>query len=179
VFLHGATGTGHSHGRAVLAAADAHGVVLVAPDSRHGQTWDVIAARRFGPDPVFLDQVLDAVVDRVDVDTARMAVGGVSDGASYALSIGLTNGDVFGTVLAFSPGFLVAIEPSPERPRVFVSHGTADPILPYEMCTATFVPPMREAGYEVELDLFDGGHTVPPEVADAGVAWWLTPPPAA
>ena len=64
------------------------------------QTWDLIAQRAFGPDVAHLDRVLDAVVDRVDVDTDRMAVGGVSDGASYALSIGLTNGDVFGTVIA-------------------------------------------------------------------------------
>jgi phospholipase/carboxylesterase len=172
VFLHGATGTGHSHGRAVLAAADRFGVVVVAPDSRHGQTWDLIAHRAFGPDVAQLDQVLDVVVDRVDVDTSRIAVGGVSDGASYALSVGLSNGDVFGTVIAFSPGFLAVREPVGE-PRVFVSHGTADPILPYESCSGTIVPMLREAGYVVQLELFDGGHTVPPPVADTGVGWWL------
>jgi phospholipase/carboxylesterase len=172
VFLHGATGTGHSHGRAVIAAADRFGVVVVAPDSRHGQTWDLIAQRAFGPDVAHLDRVLDAVVDRVDVDTGRMAVGGVSDGASYALSIGLSNGDVFGTVIAFSPGFLAVREPL-DRPRVFVSHGTADPILPFESCSGTIVPALRQADYDVELELFDGGHTVPPEVADTGVRWWL------
>jgi phospholipase/carboxylesterase len=32
IFLHGATGTGRRHLRAVLAAADRYGVVLVAPD---------------------------------------------------------------------------------------------------------------------------------------------------
>ena len=32
---------------------------------------------------------------------------------------------------------------------------------------------LRQAGYVVQLDLFDGGHTVPPPVADAGVGWWL------
>jgi phospholipase/carboxylesterase len=172
VFLHGATGTGHAHGRAVIAAADRYGVVVVAPDSRHPQTWDLIAARAFGPDVAHLDRVLDAVVDRVDVDTDRMAVGGVSDGASYALSIGLTNGDVFETVIAFSPGFLAVLEPG-GRPRVFVSHGRSDPILPYEACSGTIVASLRHADYEVELELFDGGHTVPPEVADAGVGWWL------
>ena len=172
VFLHGATGTGHAHGRAVIAAADRYGVVVVAPDSRLPQTWDLIAQRTFGPDVTHLDRVLDAVVDRVDVDTDRMAAGGVSDGASYALSIGLTNGDVFGTVIAFSPGFLAVREPN-GRPRVFVSHGRSDPILPFEVCSGTIVPALRQAGYAVELELFDGGHTVPPEVADTGVGWWL------
>ena len=174
IFLHGATGTGRRHLRAVLAAADRYGVVLVAPDSRHPTTWDLIAERRFGPDVAFLDQVLDALVGPldVDVDTSRLAVGGVSDGASYALALGLSNGDIFPTVLAFSPGFLV-VPDAIGRPRVFVSHGTADPILPIDACSRSFVPVLRRAGYEVEYQEFDGGHTVPPPVSDAGVRWWL------
>lgn len=179
VFLHGATGSGRAHLRAVLAAADRYGVVLVAPDSRHPSTWDLIAARRFGPDVAFVDRVLDAVVDDLDldVDTDRLAIGGVSDGASYALSLGLANGDVFDAVLAFSPGFLV-VPGAVGRPRVFVSHGTADPVLPIDACSRSFVPPLREAGYEVELREFDGGHTVPPAISDAGVRWWLDGAPA-
>src|SRR5690606_13069738 len=47
VFLHGATGTGRKHLRAVVAAADRYGVVVAAPDSRHPVTWDVIAEHRF------------------------------------------------------------------------------------------------------------------------------------
>jgi phospholipase/carboxylesterase len=174
VFLHGATGTGRRHLRAVLAAADRYGVVLVAPDSRHPNSWDIIAERRFGPDIEFLDQVLEALVGQldVDVDTGRLAIGGVSDGASYALALGLSNGDIFPTVLAFSPGFLV-VPDAIGRPRVFVSHGTADPILPIDACSRSFVPVLRRAGYEVEYQEFDGGHTVPPPVSDAGVRWWL------
>ncbi|HEV7758707.1 MAG TPA: hypothetical protein VGO78_06945 [Acidimicrobiales bacterium] len=174
VFLHGATGSGRTHLRAALAAADRYGVILVAPDSRAPMTWDLIAERRFGPDVAFLDRVLDAVVDRVDGDTGRLAIGGVSDGASYALSIGLSNGDVFPTVLAFSPGFL-AVPGAHGQPRVFVSHGTSDPILPIDACSRSFVPPLREAGYEVNLREFDGGHTVPPPIADEAMRWWLTP----
>lgn len=176
VFLHGATGTGRAHLRAVLAAVERYGVILVAPDSR-GPTWDLIAERRFGADVAFLDRVLDAVVDRVDADTGRLAIGGVSDGASYALSIGLTNGDVLPTVLAFSPGFLVAPYPT-GKPRVFVSHGRADPILPIDACSGAFVPSMREAGYDVNFREFDGGHTVPPPVSDEAVRWWLDGAPS-
>jgi phospholipase/carboxylesterase len=174
VFLHGATGSGRRHLRAVLAAADRYGVVLVAPDSRHPSTWDLIADQRFGPDVAFLDRVLDSLVDGlgVDVDTSRLAIGGVSDGASYALSLGLSNGDVFPTVIAFSPGFL-AVPGTAGRPRVFVSHGTSDPVLPIDACSRSFVPLLEQAGYEVRFHEFDGGHTVPPPVADAGLRWWL------
>ena len=120
----------------------------------------------------FLDQVLDAVMDRVSTDPARLALGGVSDGASYALSVGLSNGDVFSAVIAYSPGFLAVAE-TVGRPRVFVSHGTADPILPIDGCSRSFVPVLRDAGYEVAFREFDGGHTVPPEVADEAIRWWL------
>jgi phospholipase/carboxylesterase len=172
VFLHGATGSGRGHLRAVLAAADRYGVILVAPDSRGPVTWDLIAERRFGPDVAFLDRALDAVVDRIDGDTGRLAVGGVSDGASYALSMGLGNGDVFPAVLAFSPGF-VAVAETTGQPRIFVSHGTRDPILPIDACSRAFVPSLQEAGYEVRFREFDGGHTVPPPIADEGIRWWL------
>ena len=172
VFLHGATGSGRAHLRAVLAAADRYGVVLVAPDSRHPATWDLIASGGFGPDVAFLDRVLDATARTVDVHPDRLAVGGVSDGASYALAVGLSNGDVFPAVLAFSPGFLVV--PAPVgRPRVFVSHGTGDPVLPIDACSRSFVPALRDAGYDVRFDEFDGGHTVPAPVSDGAVAWWL------
>ena len=172
VFLHGATGSGRGHLRAVLAAADRYGVILVAPDSRGPMTWDLIEQRRFGPDPEFLDRVLEAMVDRIDADVSRLALGGVSDGASYALSIGLANGDVFSTVLAFSPGFLI-VPGTVGQPRVYVSHGTADPVLPIDGCSRQLVPPLRSAGYTVRYDEFDGGHTVPPTISDAAFSWWL------
>jgi phospholipase/carboxylesterase len=172
VFLHG-----RAHLRPVLAAADRYGVILVAPDSRAGGTWDLIAAHGFGPDVEFLDRMLNAIVDRVDADLSLLAIGGVSDGASYALSVGLANGDVFSTVIAFSPGFF-AVPEAVGKPRVFVSHGTADPILPIDGSSAAFVPQLRGAGYEVMFRPFDGGHTVPPEIADQGMRWWLAGPSA-
>src|SRR5688500_11926738 len=93
LFFHGAGGTGRRELRAVVAAADEHGAVVVAPDSR-GPTWDVLVGG-FGPDVSFADRALDAVAARCDVDFGRLAIGGISDGASYALSIGLANGDLF------------------------------------------------------------------------------------
>jgi phospholipase/carboxylesterase len=174
VFLHGATGSGATHLRAVLGAADRHGVILIAPDSRDAESWDLISERRFGPDVAFLNRVLDAVVDRISTDLTRLAIGGVSDGASYALSVGLANGDVFSAVMAFSPGFVVVPEPV-GQPRIFVSHGTRDPILPIDVSSRAFVPALREVGYEVWFEEFDGGHRVPPSVADLSLRWWLEP----
>jgi phospholipase/carboxylesterase len=171
LFLHGYGGSGRRELRAVLAAADRFGAVVAAPDSR-GPTWDVIDGGAFGPDVEFVDRALDAVADRCDVDFDRLAIGGISDGATYALSLGLTNGDVFGSIVAFSPG---GARPGPlvGTPRLFISHGTQDPILPIDGTSRQLVPLLRETGYEVTYREFEGGHTVPPVVADEGFGWWV------
>ena len=171
VFFHGAGGNGRRELRAVLADADRHGVVVVAPDSR-GPTWDIIYERRLGPDVAFLDEALAAVEARCAVDFDRLVVGGVSDGASYALSVGLTNGDLFPRIIAFSPGFAAPGE-LVGKPLVFVSHGTRDQILPIDMCGRRVVSLLRTADYEVTYEEFDGGHTVPPPVAAKAFMWWL------
>jgi phospholipase/carboxylesterase len=171
LFLHGAGGTGRRELRAVVAAADTVGAVIAAPDSR-GPTWDIIVSQEFGPDVDFFDRVLNDVVDRVDVDTDHLAIGGISDGASYALSIGVSNGDVFGSIVAYSPGFAVASE-TQGKPRIFISHGTQDQVLPIDQCGRRLAYGLDGDGYDVTYLEFDGGHTVPPTVAEQGFRWWI------
>lgn len=170
VFLHGAGGTGRRELRAVIGAADRFGVVIAAPDSR-GMSWDVLEGG-FGPDVAFIDRMLGTLSDRGDLDLARLAIGGISDGASYALSLGIINGDLFHAVIAFSPGFAVA-PAAMGRPRIFVSHGTEDVILPIDATSRRLVAGLRSEGYDVTYREFTGGHTVPPSIADAGFAWWV------
>ena len=110
------------------------------------------------------------MLERFSVDPARVAVGGFSDGASYAL--GLRNGDVFTHLIAFSPGF-VPRAGGRGRPAIYVSHGVSDSILPIDRCSRRIVPSLRRAGHAVRYREFDGGHTVPPEVAREAVAWLL------
>src|SRR5207247_1244714 len=89
VLLHGAGGSGAGVLRRVGAAADQAGVAVLAPDSRDS-TWDGIRSG-FGPDVAFIDRALARVFDVVAVDRDRIAVGGFSDGATYALALGLVN----------------------------------------------------------------------------------------
>ena len=70
------------------------------------------------------------------------AVSGFSDGASYALSLGVANGDLFDSVIAFSPGVL-APRVSKGRPRFFVSRGTEDQVLPIGRTSRRLVPELR------------------------------------
>jgi len=168
VLLHGATGSGAGVLRRVGAAADEAGVAVLAPDSRD-TTWDAIRGR-FGADVAFLNRALERTFEMMSVDPARLAVGGFSDGATYALSIGLINGDLFPHVIAFSPGFVVD-GTNHGTPRFFISHGTADPILPIDQCSRVIVQGLRRRGFEVSFKEFEGGHTVPPGIAADAMRW--------
>ena len=77
---------------------------------------------------------------------------------------GTTGGDLFTCILACSPGFIV---PSTTRgkPRVFISHGTKDQILPIDATSRRILPDLQRAGYVVQYREFDGPHTVPPAIA--------------
>ncbi|MGI8699408.1 MAG: alpha/beta hydrolase [Mycobacteriales bacterium] len=175
VLLHGAGGSARGGLEVLLPYADAAGLLLLSPDSR-GRTWDMILGG-YGPDVAYLDSALSAVLARAPVDTARMAIGGFSDGASYALSLGLANGDVFGAVLAFSPGFMAPLE-SRGRPRVFVAHGAQDRVLPIDRCSRRLVPVLRRAGYDLSYREFDGGHGMPAGVVAEAVDWMADQWPA-
>jgi phospholipase/carboxylesterase len=166
VVLHGA-GSGAAAGAALLRdLADDAGLVLLALDSR-GPTWDLIRGG-YGPDVRFLRTALAHVSARIAIDRRRVAIGGFSDGASYALSLGLTNGDLFNHIVAFSPGFLAPSERR-GRPLVFIAHGVRDRVLPIDRCSRRIVPSLREAGYQVRYREFDGGHEVPPPIAHEAV----------
>ena len=173
VLLHGAGGRGEGVLRRLGPAAEEAGVAVLAPDSRDS-TWDAIRGG-FGADVTFLDRALERVFETVAVDPLRIAVGGFSDGATYALSLGLINGDLFRRVAAFSPGFVVEGPPH-GRARFFVSHGTGDPILPIDRCSRAIVPALRRRGYEVIFREFDGGHEVPAGVAREGLRWVAASP---
>lgn len=168
--LHGAGGNARHNINRLLSLAEEVGFILVGVDARE-QTWDVLLGEH-GPDVAFIDAALGSVFERHAIDDTRIAVEGFSDGASYALSLGISNGDLFSHVIAFSPGFAAPFT-QVGMPAMFVSHGTADPILPIDMCSRTVVPSLRRAGYDVTYVEFDGGHVVPPDIAGMAVDWFL------
>jgi len=173
--LHGAGGDAHGGITPFLAMADEAGMILMAPDSR-GPTWDVIRGE-YGPDISFIDRALAQTFNRYAVDPIHMAIAGFSDGASYAISVGLTNGDLFSHVIGFSPGF-AAPAAQEDTPAFFISHGTHDGVLPIDVCSRSIVPRLERAGYNVVYREFDGGHTVPKPIAREAVDWFLAPPAA-
>ena len=153
-------------------AAEA-GIILVGAASQD-RTWDVIYGD-FGDDVARIDTALKQVFKNYAVDPEKVAVVGFSDGASYSLSLGFTNGDLFTHVMAFSPGFSVPAERR-GRPSVFISHGTEDPVLPIDDTSRQIVPELEGQGYDVRFVEFDGGHRVYRPARDESLSWFLGGP---
>ena len=168
ILLHGAGGSPDDFKSLPLSSlADSHRLILVCPKSRAG-TWD-LSLGGFGPDVRFIDGVLEVVFLQCNVARSRIALGGFSNGASYALSLGVYNGDLFSALVAFSPGFYT---PPGKRgmPRIFASHGLSDPLL-MNATTPQIVPRLRSEGYDVTYRLFDGGHELPVAIAEEAIQW--------
>lgn len=169
LMLHGAGGNAR-HGLSLLRNfADSAGLILLAPESR-GATWDVILDD-YGPDVAFINRALERTFSRYAIDRSRIAFGGFSDGASYALSLGITNGDLATHVIAFSPGFSAPTRQQ-GSPRLFISHGTRDQVLPIEQCSRRIVAQVKRAGFDLRYREFDGPHMIPPEIAREAVDWF-------
>ena len=188
VLFHGAGGSAAD----VLHLLDTEAAVvsraaILAPDAE-GRTWDaltpesqtildlldMIAGRRrlrgFGPDVAFLDQALTHVFRNVAINPARIAIGGFSDGATYALSLGLINGELFRRIVAFSPGFILSGERR-GRPEVFISHGRRDAVLPIGRTTRRIAQQLEQSGHPMKIREFDGGHEVPATIAREALEW--------
>ena len=170
VYLHGAGGSEQQGVNRMGPLAEEFGFLLLSPASQGG-TWDAIV-EGYGPDVVTLSRALELAYDAHPIDTGRVAVGGFSDGASYALGIGLANGQTFRHILAFSPGFIPPGAKAQGKPRIFMSHGTKDAILPIGNCSRRLAPQLKSAGYEVEYREFEGPHTVPREIAADAMKWF-------
>lgn len=161
LLLHGA----RRNGAQILArwrdAAEEAGLVVLAPHSAD-PTWDVLISG-YGCDVERIDLALDTAFATLAIDPQRCWIGGFSDGASYALSLGLANGDLFAGIVANSPGFCWPPLLT-GRPRVLITHGSHDEILPIDLTGKLLAIQLERAGYEVVFHEYDGGHALTPEV---------------
>jgi predicted esterase len=152
--------------------ADAAGLVLLAVDSA-GTTWDAISQDVYGGDLDFMNAALTAVFKIVNVDPARIAVEGFSDGASYALAMGLTNGNFFSHVISFS-AFLILRNAPDGRAKFFMAHGLDDTQAAITQIGDVLEATLVNEGYNVDYVRFSGGHEVPDGVVQQAIAWLAT-----
>lgn len=166
------------------AEADARGIVLLAPVSR-GATWDTVAIAEVPPSPDSplgnsqahrfsgsadakrVEAAIANLAKIIPVDRAHTVLAGFSDGATFALAMGMSRDHPFAAVIAWSPGIAIeTVDPARGR-RVFVSHGREDPLLNFETTCGEIVPLLQNEGANVTFLSFDGGHDAPPAVKDA------------
>ena len=168
--LHGAGSRAAAPIELLRPYAESRGFLVVSVDSV-GLTWDAITSK-YQSDVLFIDRALTHAFERCSVDAARIVVEGFSDGASYALGLGLANGDLFRRTVAFSPGGVPRSDsPDIGKTEFFISHGRQDPILHIDQASRILVPQLRGVGYTVEYVEFDGGHLVPAEIAARAADW--------
>lgn len=185
VLLHGA---GRQPGRMIdrlRGEAEARGLVLLAPASA-GPTWDVVArtqreqmmgasaagagVRYAGsPDADRVMAAIAALSARVAIDRARIVLAGFSDGASFALALGLARERPFAAAIAWSPGLPAVPARIARGRRAFVAHGRDDAVLPFEATRSDIVPRLRRAGADIRFVEFAGGHAMPAEIVAAAL----------
>lgn len=148
------------------------GMVLLAPESRD-RSWDLTITGRFGLDVIFLSLAIDHVIARCNIDSARIGLMGISDGGTYALSLGASNGDYFTHIISVAPGFFT---PGPElrgSPLFWMAHGLSDQVFDEEYSHREILPALRELDYIVQYVQFEGGHEYPPAVQEQAMDWFL------
>src|SRR4028119_1374438 len=127
--LHGGGGDAEGALTILQKVAEPLEMIVLGVESRT-LTWDILMGRE-GPDIAFIDRALAQTFNRYAIDPSKVAIAGFSDGASYVLSVGITNGDLFTHVIAFSPGFM-APGAQVGKARLFISHGKTDNVLPID-----------------------------------------------
>jgi phospholipase/carboxylesterase len=120
-------------------------------------------------------QLATEAIEEIARQSPRPILCGFSQGASIALSVALARPDLSSTMVALS-GVPPSVEKAPapgqlREHRVFMAHGTYDPLIPVEIGRATR-DLLQSAGAEVTYREYPMGHMViPQEISDART--WL------
>ena len=173
VMLHGFAGWADEM-KSTFALAEEFGVVVIAPESR-ALTWGQ-AAPGFDADVKYIGAAYRKVTDLVNVDPDRVGLGGRSDGAGYALSMGLAYGDIFNHLIVFSGGLMSPIRRK-GKPKIFIAHGINDQQMPIGLTGRKYAATLKAEGYDVTYREYEGGHGTPPGIARQAFAWLAGEPP--
>ena len=163
VALHG----GHGHGRDFLWSwvreARTRSVLVMAPTSRD-RTWSIMGGGDVDAEPLL--EMIASVTARYPIDTSRVLLTGMSDGATYALLCGLREGMPFthlaplcGTLHPFllAPGGLAR---APGRP-IYLVHGALDWMFPIYTAHLTRDALNAAGAHVVYREIEDLSHTYP------------------
>ncbi|MGC4080925.1 MAG: PHB depolymerase family esterase [Vicinamibacterales bacterium] len=145
VMLHGFRSTAEAV-RYTFPLAEEFGVIVLAPESRD-ITWGQ-SSPGFDTDSRFIGMAFRWVSEVLTIDPDHVAMGGVSDGANYALNMGLAYGDTFNHLMIFSSGILAPFRKQ-GKTRVFLAHGTRDEQMPIDRTGRRFASELKADGYDL------------------------------
>lgn len=171
VALHG-RGMNVEGWQAFSSYCDETGMILLAPESRD-RSWDLTITGFFGVDVIFLSLAIDHVLARCNIDSSRIGLMGISDGGTYALSLGASNGDFFTHIISVAPGFFSPGRELRGSPLIWLAHGLSDEVFDEEYSHYEILPELREQEYTVQYVQFEGGHEFPPAVQEQAMDWFL------
>lgn len=132
--LHGGTGHGSDMLWSWLREARSRGFVVIAPTSM-GDTWPIMGDDVENP---YLLNYLESASQYFTIDPDRVLLAGMSDGATYALQVGLRSQSPFTHIAAFSGVLdpLLSINGEFEfarNRRIYMVHGALDWMFPIDM----------------------------------------------
>jgi predicted esterase len=176
VVLHGAGRQDELIVRGLQAERARRDAIFVVPRSL-APTWDLIAGGD-GVDLAFLDGVLHTVYRRFRIDPVRQGIVGFSDGASYALAVGLSNPRIFSAVMGWAAGFLAIdapnLRPDDPKPRVLLEYGTHDQLFPFDQVALPMRDALERLGYAVDFRVDEGGiHWPRKDLLTDALDWFL------
>lgn len=126
-------------------------------------------------------RLLDELQSRFALDPNRIVLGGFSQGSIISLELALRDPRPFAGLLLMSstmldPEHVQDAAPRRRGMRALLSHGRADPVLPYSV-SESLVQNLRAADWDVQWVPFAGGHGIPPQVLETAsnlLPQWLT-----
>ncbi len=153
----------------------------MAVGSEPGYSWTIrqegLDEKTIKLDADYISSLALELLKSFNVDTNRVYLLGFSQGASMAYNIGLNRPERFKGVIAFG-GWMDTVLVSGEAlkkagakgMRVFIAHGKDDRVVPLEASQNAYKR-LKDAGLDVQLNQFEGGHEVPMETLEFAMEW--------
>jgi phospholipase/carboxylesterase len=170
MMLHGFGGWGDGQ-RGLFALAEELGFIVIAPESRD-ITWGK-EIPGFDADVRYLGAAYRHVTNILDIDGEHVALGGQSDGAGYALTMGLAYGDVWNHLVILAGGGLIEPLRRKGKPRIFIAQGVKDTTMPPDVSGRKNAAQLKREDYEVTYREHEAGHRTPPEITREALMWFL------
>lgn len=114
-----------------------------------------------------INEIIADAKSRHRIDDSKIILGGFSQGSMLSLDVALNYSGNLGGLILWSSAFIsqdtwTELATQHEPMKIFQSHGTLDPILPY--AGAEFLAQtLAELGHQVEFCKFVGQHQIPME----------------